>query len=281
MICQTFRFTKIDSHENGFDVPDKRPFVHVYGTYDNLIGIFSKNEEKYYKSWNNQERIDMASYNYDKDESFSNIDISSFKDGSHSNDETFSNVIKNNCKEVCSSISVNNNKEKEDEEDKELDKILDGMDTETHKISNTLLDIQTCLSNRMKARTAIEKSISELYKNMKNANEPQFFENQPSKFVRNLEHDRNENLDSQVTLISIAEKFRTPIKIQNETSSNTTCQMTSTIRREKIGRYFRDYKRTFDIRSILLKGKEKRTFASFCISNIPSNLLKFIWTISA
>ena len=167
-----------------------------------------------------QKQIDMARYNYDVNESFGNIDITSCTEGGLTNDETLSNAIKSNCEEVSS--FVENDKENKDRKE-DLEKILDAMDIEKDKISNTLFDIQTYLSTSKEAKSTIENSITKLYEKMRYANEKlPFCQSTSSWALGNLEKDTN--VDSQRTIYPSTEQFLTPSSSNFKSPSNNNYQ---------------------------------------------------------
>ena len=99
-----------------------------------------------------------------------------------------------------------------------------------------------------------------------------FSEKPPLIIVQSLDHNDNTDLGSKVASISTEEKSVSQLNSQNEKSSNTTCQMSSKVGKENIGKCFRDNKRTFDIRSIVLKARKKK----ICIFLFFQHTLKFI-----
>ena len=191
-------------------------------------------KDHHYKSYYIQEQIDMACYNYDANESFGNIDVTSCTGGFLSNDKTSSESIKSNRQKVfLSVIKDKGNKDKHEE----LDRLLDTMDEETDKISNTLSDIQTYMSSSREAKLAIENSIAQLYQNMKYANEKlPFLPNQSSLDLQNLEKHKSVPADSKATINSITERFLMPSESHNKSSSNTSNQKDLMVERNNIGK---------------------------------------------
>ena len=191
-------------------------------------------KDHHYKSYYIQEQIDMACYNYDANESFGNIDVTSCTEEFLSNDKTSSESIKSNRQKVfLSAIKDKGNKDKHEE----LDRLLDTMDAETDKISNTLSDIQTHMSSSKELKSAIEDSIAKLYQNMKYANEKlPFFQNQSSWDLGNLEKHKGITLDSQATINAVTERCLTPSKHHHKSSSNTSNQKGLMVERNNIGK---------------------------------------------
>ena len=180
-----------------------------------------------------QEQIDMACYNYDANESFGNIDVTSCTEEFLSNDESSSESIKSNHQKVfLSAVKDKRNKDSREE----LEKILDTMDVETDRINNTLSDIQTYMSSSKEAKSAIENSIAQLYQNMKYANEKLPFLNQSSWGLGNLVNDKGITADSQATIHSVTERFLAPSKNHNKSSSNTSNQKDLMVERNNIGK---------------------------------------------
>ena len=181
-----------------------------------------------------QEQIDMACYNYDANESFGNIDVTSCTEEFFSNDETSSKPIKSNRGKVF--LSVVKDKGNKDTQE-ELEKILDTMDAETDKISNTLCDIQTYMLSSKEAKSAIENSIAQLYQNMKYANEKlPLFQDQSSWDWGTLENDENITAGSQATINTVKERFLTPSRNHGKSSSNTSNQKALMAARNNIGK---------------------------------------------
>ena len=198
-----------------------------------ISGLQNEKERDYKRSYM-QEQIDMSRYKYNVDESFGDIDITTFMDGCEANDETSAYKKISNLKKIPAS-QVKRKKRKDKE--KELEKILDAMDKETDKISNSLFDIEANLSNNMRAKTNIESSIAQLYEDMKYANEKlPFLQNLPSRESGHFEHDENTDFDSLSISKSKPERLLAPINNHSEKSSNKSYQKTSLLENENIGK---------------------------------------------
>ena len=200
---------------------------------DFICDLENEKERDYKKSYM-QEQIDMSRYKYNVDESFGDIDITTFMDGCEANDETSAyKKISNRKKKPASLVKRKKHKDKE----RELEKILDAMDKETDKISNILFDIGANLSNNMEAKTNIESSIAQLYEKMKYANEKlPFLQNPPSRESGHLEHDENTDFDSLSISKSKPKRLLAPTNKHRERSSNKSYQKTSLLENENIGK---------------------------------------------
>ena len=113
------------------------------------------------KLWSVQEEIDISRYNFDPNESFINIDITSFMD--EKIEEAPKNVIICNTKEESDS-SIHN-------DDNEVEGMLEALHQDKSKLSLALSSINSNLCDGMVAKRAIEKSIADLYESMKYAND--------------------------------------------------------------------------------------------------------------
>ena len=115
--------------------------------------------EDYYKHW---KTIDLSRYSYDLNESFSNIDILTFlNDDINEGVDKVENVMGN----------IESSYQTKIKETVEVDMVIDALDIQKGKIENTLDSIQKSLFDGTKAKLVIEKSLEELYENMKYANE--------------------------------------------------------------------------------------------------------------
>ena len=137
------------------------------------------------KMWSIQEDIDISLYNFDLNESFNNIDITSFMD--EKIEDAQENVIRCNTKEESASPIHN--------DDNEVDEIIEALHQDKNKLKHTLRSINSHLCDGMVAKRAIEKSIEDLYESMKYANDLLPYPTPVLSLVETMPLDSSNNID--------------------------------------------------------------------------------------
>ena len=156
-------FLNCRSSENG--VLPKEVLLNTGSNYEDTprcdVIIPTNSHDGNSKLWSIHEKIDTSRYNFDANESFNNIDITSFMDEKLENAQHIETIC-NNKEKFVSRIRNGDN---------EVDEIIEALNQDKDKLKHALNYINSNICDGMTAKRTIQKSIADLYESMKYAND--------------------------------------------------------------------------------------------------------------